>query len=187
MGLIYKLDFASGKSYIGLTTRTLMQRLAQHRIDMNSKGRGFLVHAAWLKHGEPIVSVIAEAEGEELRQAERDAIRQLNTISPNGYNLCVGGDLPEWSEETRKKMGDAHRGKPKSAEHRAKIAAANKGKTFTAEHLENMKSSARARDPKSRNDLSKYWVGKTQSEEHKAKKAESKRANTLAKRTKEAS
>lgn len=182
MGLIYKLDFASGKSYIGLTTRTLVQRIAQHRKDATRPEAAFVVHAAWAKHGEPVVSVLREAEGEELRQAERDAIRQFNTLSPNGYNLCIGGDLPEWSEETRKKMGAVHKGKPKSAEQRAKMSAAHKGKTFTAEHRANLVSAALARDPKSRKDISQYWVGKKQSEEHKAKKAQSKRASTLAKR-----
>ena len=158
-----------------------MQRLDQHRRDMSGKGRAFLVHAAWAKHGEPVVSVVCEADGEDLKQAEREAIRRFNTLSPGGYNLCIGGDLPEWAEESRQKMGAVHRGKPKSAEQRAKMSAAHKGKTFSPEHRAKLVAAAQARDPATRKDLSQYWVGKKQSEEHKAKKAESKRANTRAK------
>ena len=165
MGLIYKLTFPNGKSYIGLTKRTLVQRLGQHRRDVE-KGAGFLVHAAWLKYGEPIASVLLEADGEELKQAERDAIVGHGTMSPAGYNLIMGGPVPIWSAETRAKMGAAHRGKPKSLEQRAKMSAALKGRSKSDETKTKMSTAAMARDPSTRPNLGQFWTGKHHSPEH---------------------
>lgn len=171
MGIVYKLDFASGRSYIGITIRPLRVRISQHRTEAKSGKHQFAVHRAWAKYGEPIITVITEADGEELNDAERQAIRQFNTLAPFGYNLSIGGDMPDVSNETRQKISKVHKGKNKSDEHKTKIGAAHKGRKFSEETLEKMRQAQRARDPATRKNLGDFWKGKTQSEEHKQKRA----------------
>lgn len=182
MGCIYKLDFASGKSYIGLTIRPIAERIAEHRRDATTLRRKFAVHRAWAKHGEPVLTVLVEADGEELREAERAAIRRFGTFGVGGYNLSSGGESPEFSDEARQKMSSAGKGRPKSAEHRAKIGEAQVGRVFAESQIASMSQAQRARDPSTRNDLSTYWKGRKQSAEHAAKKAAS---HTGSKRTQE--
>ena len=64
-----------------------------------------------------------------LNDLEIEAIAKFNTLAPNGYNLDTGGnsgDSP--SEETRRKLAEAHKGKTLSEETRRKISEAHKGK-----------------------------------------------------------
>lgn len=92
MGVIYKLDFSSGKSYIGQTVRTLRTRITQHRQAV-AAGSLLPVHCAWRAHGEPSVSVLHETDSDaDLHDLERQAISQHCTLSPDGYNVSCGGD-----------------------------------------------------------------------------------------------
>jgi len=92
MNILYKLTFASGKSYIGQTIRSLKKRMAQHRQSV-AHGSLLPVHCAWRSHGEPIIEVLAQFEKhEDLHKAEIDAIASFNTMSPNGYNISFGGE-----------------------------------------------------------------------------------------------
>lgn len=89
---LYKLTFKSGKSYIGQTTRKMITRITAHRQAART-GSLLAVHCAWRLHGEPVVNVIGEfASQEDLHAAEIAAIASHGTISPNGYNLCMGGE-----------------------------------------------------------------------------------------------
>lgn len=91
MGVLYKLDFPNGKSYIGITKRTLQRRLREH-FASSSKS---LVSTAIRKYGKERVSVsilFECATYQSLRHLEMLIIRQLNTRSPNGYNLSDGGE-----------------------------------------------------------------------------------------------
>jgi hypothetical protein len=78
---------------------------------------------------------------EELDYWEIHYIQECNSISPNGYNLDSGGNKDKLrnketkkiiseksrniSEETRKKMSDAKRGKHLTEEHKRKIGEAS--------------------------------------------------------------
>jgi hypothetical protein len=92
MHILYKLVFASGKAYIGQTTRNMNTRIAQHKRSVKS-GSQFPVHCAWRKYGEPAISLIAEFDTqEELHAAEKAAIIALGTLAPQGYNVAYGGE-----------------------------------------------------------------------------------------------
>ena len=92
MHTLYKLVFASGKAYIGQTIRLMNTRIAQHRQSARN-GSLLPVHCAWRKHGDPVVSVIAEFETQaELHAAEKAAIIAVGTLAPHGYNVSYGGD-----------------------------------------------------------------------------------------------
>lgn len=92
MGEIYRLDFANGKSYIGLSTLSAAERFFRHRNSAKCSTKG-LIYNAWRKHGEPKLVVLAIVEESELGPTEMRAIQVFNTMAPNGYNLSYGGEL----------------------------------------------------------------------------------------------
>lgn len=49
-------------------------------------------------------------------------------MSPNGYNLTVGGEGGEHAEEVKQKIAKAHKGRIKTKEHIKNISKAKKGK-----------------------------------------------------------
>jgi hypothetical protein len=66
----------------------------------------------------------------ESAEIEKEWIRRLGTMVPNGYNLTAGGDgLSEWSpsENTIEKRRKARRGYHHSLETRERIANSMKG------------------------------------------------------------
>jgi hypothetical protein len=89
------------------------------------------------------------------------------------HNRTNGGDGVSGavvSDETRRKMSEALKGKPRSKEIRRKISEAHKGKT----HSE-----------KSRRNMSESQKGKTFSEETKRKLSEAKKVKLIQKKPKE--
>lgn len=106
MRILYKLVFASGKAYIGQTTRTMNKRITQHKWTAK-KGSQLPVHCAWRKYGDPEISVIAEFDTQdELHAAEKAAIIALGTLSPQGYNVAYGGETaPSKNPEVAAKIG----------------------------------------------------------------------------------
>jgi group I intron endonuclease len=135
MGALYRLDFPNGKSYVGITSGTAESRFRDHVRDAKHKPSGWAVHRAIRKYGADAVKVVTLAiadSWEYLQLIEKNAIRVFGTFGTKGYNMTAGGDgflggrhTPESkakiaeagrniSPETRKKIGDAFRGKPGS-------------------------------------------------------------------------
>jgi hypothetical protein len=158
MGFLYKLDFASGKSYVGITNGTMDRRLRNHKKKLQ-QDYDLALYRAWRKYGEPRVTVLAMADKDYLLELEPKAIVAYGTRVPTGYNLTAGG-LPAmlWhSQETRDKIGAAGKGRIVSAETRAKHSAAMLGRSVS---------------PEARAKISAAHAGKTLSEEHCAKLSE---------------
>ena len=128
MGEIYRLDFANGKSYIGLTELTAAERLWGHRCRAQ-KGDTALYHA-WRKYGEPTLVVLKlSVPRSKLGAAERATIRLYNTMAPNGYNVIDGGNVsPMTFPHIAAKTANALRGRKLSKAHRAALSAAQRGK-----------------------------------------------------------
>ncbi len=85
---------ASGKEYVGTTTRPLRFRVNDHRSRARNGGRKNPLYDAMQTDGENAfdISVLAETESyEELLRLEREAIQLRNTLAPNGFNLVRGG------------------------------------------------------------------------------------------------
>ena len=92
-GIIYKITSPSGKIYIGQTTKSLEYRWKQHVKDaMNeNRKRCRVFHNAIRKYGQEnmIREVVCECNKDELDKNENHFIDELNTLTPNGYNLIT--------------------------------------------------------------------------------------------------
>lgn len=136
MAQLYKLDLASGKSYIGVTSGLAANRYAGHELSVRQGDRRAVYHA-WRKHGAPKLTVLVVLEDAELLPTEARAVATFGTLAPHGYNMTPGGDFnPMVMPELRAKISAALTGrtsKPFSKEHRAKLSAARVGKKRSPE------------------------------------------------------
>ena len=154
MGSIYKLTcIPSGKSYIGQTYRKVESRIIKEHFGSGSTGC-VLLEKAIKKYGKDAFTYEILHDGiipELLDSYEIEAIKEHNTLVPNGYNLQTGGSGGSWSEESREKMrgeNNPHYGKPawnKGKPHpektRKKIRKARKNQITTAETRKKMSES----------------------------------------------
>lgn len=169
---VYKItNLINGKVYIGQTRGSVDRRFKRHCTA--SPGKRFAIWHAITKHGQnnfKVETIDSASTLEELNDKERYWIKYYDSTDRNrGYNLNEGGGagaLP--SAETRKKIGDAHRGRkrpPFSKDTRMKISLAAKGRKASSETKTKMSATRKGR---SRPEIK----GKKRSEE--AKKAISK-------------
>ncbi len=95
-GVIYVItNCINGKQYVGLTTTSIEERWERH-LDQVSRKEASLIHKAIAEFGEEnfTLEVIAQASNiEELRTKEREWIKKLNTLTPQGYNVTLGGEV----------------------------------------------------------------------------------------------
>lgn len=101
MGIIYKILFPSGKSYIGQTKQTLKRRLQSH----TRAKRNTAICCAFKKYGVNFEAIVLETVNDDLlNEREVYYIEYYKTLSPNGYNLSTGGNnQTTYSRETREK------------------------------------------------------------------------------------
>jgi hypothetical protein len=94
--IIYKASFPNRKCYIGKTIKTLNERKHGHKYSSLKVKSKFLFHKAIRKYGwDDIVWSIVENNINDvnlLNDRETYWIKKLNTISPHGYNICLGGE-----------------------------------------------------------------------------------------------
>lgn len=84
-------NLINGKQYVGQTIQTLKVRFAEHC----RKDKGYIGHAIQ-KHGKEnfIIELLDTAQDiNELNEKEIYWIARLNTVQPQGYNLCYGGGV----------------------------------------------------------------------------------------------
>lgn len=123
---LYMHECPNGKLYFGITCQKVENRW--------SKGRGY--HTQYFsrainKYGWDNIEHIVLAEGltkEEACHYEEVLIDYFDTTNKDkGYNLTSGGECNEFSEETKQKISEAHKGKKMSEESKAKMSEAKKG------------------------------------------------------------
>lgn len=112
-GIIYKItNKINGKVYIGQTTKSLEKRWVEHKY--TNPTRKYLLHKSMDKHGRDNFEIqqLAEAfTSEELDFLEIKYIKEFNSISPNGYNLELGGNkYKKLSIEMKEKIRDSNSG-----------------------------------------------------------------------------
>jgi hypothetical protein len=164
MFIVYLItNIFNSKKYVGQTKNTVVWRWARHKTSA-SRNSTYPIHRAIRKYGIESFSVeqIDTAETREIASLKEEywILFYEANIFGKGYNCSTGGEgLNNPSEETRRKMGDASRGKPgfwtgkkMSDETKAKMSASHKGRvtrknyTVTAETRKKM-SDARKGKP----------------------------------------
>ena len=122
MGSIYKItNKLNGKSYIGQTMQLVVKRWRAHI----SRKSTSAIHAAIKAYGKENFSfeVIEIAPTiEELNMLEQKYIKEFNTMSPNGYNLDMGGRNCIKTKESIEKGAIKKRGKAYKGRRRGIIA-----------------------------------------------------------------
>lgn len=110
--IVYKItNLVNGKAYVGQTTQKLKNRWSYHK---GPRSRCMAMKAAIDKYGVEnfkIEELFVASSKEELNVKEIEFIEIHNTLAPNGYNLKTGGANAVYSEESRKKMSKASKGR----------------------------------------------------------------------------
>lgn len=184
----------NNKMYIGQAV-DIERRWNDHIWNLNNKrneNRHFI--NAWYKYGEENFkfTILLECKESDLNMYEEYYIFELMTYDPRvGYNKNYGGDSGRPTEEAKRKMSEAKKGKQLSEEAKRKISEANKGEknSFYGRHhseeaKRKMSESKKGRHhseehkrklSESRKGEKSYWYGKHLSEETKRKLSESKK------------
>lgn len=128
-GFIYMWEnTVNGKKYVGQTIRKRLDRREYEHIRSNIR----VIDKAIQKYGENkfVRSIIDVAYSlDELNEKEQYWIAHYNTFNGYGYNCTTGGESFEMSEETKKKIGKANKGRKYTEEQRKKLSEARKGRT----------------------------------------------------------
>jgi hypothetical protein len=90
-GIIYKITSPSGKVYVGQTICSFKKRLREHK---NPNSGCTAISRAIQKYGNQMKYEIIEENvpHEQLDEREIHWIKELNSLSPDGYNLNSGGN-----------------------------------------------------------------------------------------------
>lgn len=144
-GIIYKAVSPSKKAYYGKTARTLDIRIDEHNTKSKiEKNKHFYI--AIRKYGitnfnwETVEIIERKTKNElsdVLNEKEKYYIKKEKTyLRENGYNMTLGGDgayglKRTFSEDHKRKLSEAHKGKILSIEHRKKISESETGRVFS--------------------------------------------------------
>jgi group I intron endonuclease len=141
---IYKItNTITQKSYIGQTTRPIEKRFEQHQ----KSNRCVAIYGAIEKYGwDNFEKDWYECPDEDLNFDEELLVREMETLSPGGYNLREGGgNCGKMSEESNRRNSEAKKGaknpnwgKPRGNETKQKIREGNIGKTRSDETKKNI-------------------------------------------------
>ncbi len=124
-GLLYRLDFSSGKSYVRATTRAPWQRLKEH-VQNASMGKKWPLYHAWREFGKPRFVPLALVARATLPLLEARAVEVFGTRVPEGYNLLPGGKASP-SSRPEVKARRSRRWKRNNPMHCPEIAALFRG------------------------------------------------------------
>ena len=136
-GVIYLIrNEVNGKIYIGQTTKSFDER---YRNDIAKNTANEHLKRSIKKHGIDNFYIDKQFDvaysKEELDKLEDMYIKMYETTNSNkGYNKKFGGSHGKWTDETRKKISEAQKGKKYSRETRNKLSEMKKGKKLSKEH-----------------------------------------------------
>lgn len=139
---VYKItNTTNNKSYIGQSVN-IEKRWSYYR--HGSKDHTPILFAI-RKYGLDnfTFEIIEECDREMLNEREIYWIKEANTISPKGYNLSTGGRKTTWmytpSRATLEKRSKALKGQKRTDETKRKMSIAQKGRTFSEDHREKLR------------------------------------------------
>jgi len=135
---IYKATcISTNKSYIGFTSDFLQRKRSHKNNAFKQSNRVSIFYNAIRKYGwENFTWEILYKSNDKdfcLSIMETYLINKYNTLSPNGYNLKLGGDGGELTEDSRKKISDRMKGKKLSEDHIENLRLSHLGKKLSEE------------------------------------------------------
>lgn len=164
---------ANGKLYVGITSRSVRERFAEHLAEARQGKKRPLLNAI-RKYGAECFSVhevLAAETWESLCEHEKELIALLNTKPPFGYNVTDGGDgVVGLSSDLRSLIALKNKGRKHTLETKRKISESSRGRKHTDE---------------SRRKLSEAHKGKKLSDQHKLKLSRAHKGKKMKPRTKE--
>jgi group I intron endonuclease len=178
MRYIYKItNKVNGKHYIGQTNN--LEKRWQGHLSSSENETGYLLHGAINKHGSENFEfeLIESCEDEHANDLEKKWILHYESFG-KGYNLTSGGDCEfKRSDLTIQKISDSKLGHEVSEETRRKIGDANRGRVRTQEARDKMSQSRMGHEvsEETRNKIREKHLNKTVSEETRKKISESKK------------
>ena len=164
VGYIYLItDTTNGMKYTGKHHYHI-----EGQLDPSYHGSGVIIKNIYKKRPETLKEEYIKTcySEEEMCSDEQYYIKFFKTLWPYGYNLTEGGDGVIPCEETRKKISDAHKGKP----------SPNKGKPMSEEQKKKLSEVIKEKfiyDEEYRRKISDSMKGKHLSEETRRKISES--------------
>jgi hypothetical protein len=146
---IYIITSPSNKIYIGLSAN-IHKRWMHYRFLSNTRNQPYL-HNSFKKYGvsNHKFEVLEKVSEEDLSEREIYWINEKNSTDASiGMNIASGGNIPPKqnkpkSEEHKKKIGDANRGRIHSESTKEKIRQKRKLQVFTPEQIEKRSSKLR--------------------------------------------
>lgn len=132
---IYKIESPTGRVYIGQSVHVYKRWNVYKGLHCKMQSRLYrsLKKHGWDKHKVEIIEVCVSEKLNELEQYYITLYQSFNSI--HGLNLLGGGKRGfKMSDETKAKIGMAHKGKIVSLETRNKLRAINLGKIWPEEH-----------------------------------------------------
>ncbi len=134
--IIYKVtNKINGKIYVGQTVGDLKRRKSVHLSNAKAGREDNYFYNAIGKYGSDNFNweVLEECNDiDKLNEREEYWIKELNTISPSGYNLRYGGKNSLYSEEHKIKMSESKQGKNHTEE--SKIGMRKNHANFNGEN-----------------------------------------------------
>jgi len=180
----------NGKIYIGQTFRHIEKRLEEHQTGKSS-GCVAIYNAIKFHGWENFEKDWYECPDEDLNFDEELLVREMGTLSPDGYNLKEGGGGGKMSMESKQKMSESRLGeknhmygKTHGGDTRGKISESLRGgkhpmygKTHGEETRQKMSEAQRGEKS--------YMYGKKHADETKRKMSESHVGKKLSEETKQ--
>lgn len=142
----------NGKNYIGITKQEPKKRWGANGCNYKSSPHFYLAiqKYGWDNFEHNIL--FTNLTKEEACLKEQELIKQFNSMNREfGYNSTFGGDIFIMNEETKQKISQSLMGNknglghPCSEEKKKKISEAQKGKKFTEEHKQKLSEAAKNR------------------------------------------
>jgi group I intron endonuclease len=145
--IIYKTtNLINGKIYIGQTSQILSERIGDHRRKSQVHNSRSHFHSAIRKYGFEVFKweIIDNADTRiESNEKERNWISIFGTANPMiGYNNTTGGDSFEFTDESKRKIGESGRGirrSQKFKDHLRKIFTGSGNPFYGKHHTEEAK------------------------------------------------
>lgn len=145
-GYIYKItNTLNSKIYVG------KHKFPKAKLDPKYWGSGILISRAIASQGQDtfVRELLVTADSkEELNSLERLWIDKLDCRAPKGYNLTSGGDgAPDLDADARYRMGNGHRGIPRSEDLKQRTSQTLRGRSHSEDWVAKISASLKGKKP----------------------------------------